>query len=152
MKQPIRNAMAGLDHSKMADMRHGASGAGTYDMAAMEHSAMPGMAHGSTTGTRETSSMSAMPGMQHGSSTAAPIVVEPPVSNAAIAQTQPAATLRPDELDAPAPTAVQEAAKATSGVSHSMEAPPKAPPPPQHHHPQPQPPSEYHHHSGGEAS
>jgi hypothetical protein len=72
-----------------------------------------------------------------------------PVSNAAIEQTQPAATLRADEFDAPAPAAVAEAAKASSGMTemtddatplpHDGQAPPP-PPPPQHQH---------HHGSGG---
>jgi uncharacterized protein involved in copper resistance len=108
--------MAGMDHSKMPAMKHGAQG-----MAGMDHSAMPEMTHGSMSGMQHGGSMAAMPGMQHGSQTAAPIVVAPPTSNAAIARTQPAATLRGDEFDAPAPAAVEEAAKAAS-------------PPPGHHH------------------
>jgi hypothetical protein len=117
-----------------------------------DHAAMPGMDH------------SRLPGMEHG----APAPVAPPTSNAAIVAIQPATTLRPDEFDAPAATAVEEAAKVTSGMSHPMEpATPSAPPrhdheqpqptpkaPPQHDHkaPQPQPSSEHHHHGGGEAS
>lgn len=122
------SAMAGMDHSKMPGMKHGASGSGAHEMAGMDHSAMPGMTHGSMSGMQHGGSMAGMPGMQHGSQTAAPMVIAPPTSNAAIAQTQPAATLRGDELDAPAPAAVEEAAKAAS-------------PPPGHHH-----------HDGGEAS
>ncbi len=108
---------------------------------------MAGMQHGGT--------MAAMPGMQHGSQTA-PIVIPPPTSNAAIAQMQPAATLRPDELDAPAPTAIDEAAKAAAGMSHSMDKmTPNPSAPAQHEHPpqpKPKPPSAHHHHSIGEAS
>ncbi|HEY8184146.1 MAG TPA: hypothetical protein VII32_18025 [Thermoanaerobaculia bacterium] len=109
-------AMAGMDHSKMPGMQHAAAGA--HDMAGMDHSAMPGMQHGGS-----------MAGMQHGSAAAAPMVIAPPTSNSAIAQTQPAATLRADELDAPAPTSIEEAAKARR-----------------------QPPSDHHDHSNGEAS
>ncbi len=124
------SGMAGMDHSKMPGMQHGASGAAAHNMAGMDHSAMAGMDH------------SKMPGMQHGTATAAPIVIAPPTSNAAIAQTQPAATLRADEFDAPASTAIQEAAKGASGMSHSMDATPKSPPPPQ-------PPSKHDHHGEG---
>jgi hypothetical protein len=73
----------------------------------MDHSTMPAMDH------------SNMAGMQHGAP-APPMVIAPPASNAAIAQTRPATTLRPDQFDAPAPAAVGEAAKAAGGVSHSM--------------------------------
>ncbi|HKO56405.1 MAG TPA: hypothetical protein VJ276_11040, partial [Thermoanaerobaculia bacterium] len=60
----------------------------------------------------------------------------------AIAQSEPAATLRADEFDAPAPTAVSEAAKAAAGMPHSMEGtPPQPQPPPSHQHPP-------HHHEG----
>jgi hypothetical protein len=136
--------MAGMDHSKMPGMQHGSAAAGAHDMAGMNPSAMPGMEHGS------------MPGMQHGSRTAAPIAIAPPTSNAAIAQTQPEATLRPDEFDAPAPTAIEEAAKAASGMSHSMEnMTPNSPAPSRHEHPpqpKPKPPSDQHHHGSAEAS
>ena len=59
----------------------------------------------------------------------------------------PAATLRPDEFDAPAPQAVQEAAKSApqapaampAAAEHQHHQPPPTPPPapaPQHqHHP-----------------
>jgi hypothetical protein len=126
----------------MPGMQHGSAAAGSHDMAGMDHSAMAAMPQSGATAT--------MPGMQHGSQTAAPVAIAPPTSNAAIAQTQPAVTLRPDEFDAPAPAAIEEAAKAASGMNHSMEnATPKAPAPAQ---PKPQPPSEHHHHGSGEAS
>jgi hypothetical protein len=53
----------------------------------------------------------------HGAThTAAPAVeIRAPASNAEIARTQPAATLRGDEFDAPAATSVSEAAKAAGG-------------------------------------
>src|SRR5581483_3994654 len=140
--------MAGMDHSKMPGMQHGASAGGTHDMAGMNHSAMPGMNRGSM----PEMDHSAMPGMQHGSQMAAPIAIAPPTSNEAIAQTQPAVTLRPDEFDAPASAAIDEAAKATSEMNHSMEnIMPNSPASPQHEHPpqpKPKPPAEHHHHDG----
>jgi hypothetical protein len=129
-------AMPGMDHPKMAGTDHSA-------MAGMDHSKMPGMQHGSS-----------MAGMQHGSSSTPPMVIAAPTSNAAIAQTQPAATLRSDQFDAPAPAAVEEAAKAASAMNHSMgTAPPNSPAPAQHdqHPPQPRPPAP-HDHGSGEAS
>ena len=142
------NAMPGMDHSQMRGMNHaqmpgmqhgGASSAG-HDMAGMkhgsmagmDHSTMPGMQHGTSTGaTHDMAGMThgSMPGMQH-APPAAPIEPAPPRTNAAIAQTQPATTLRTDAFDAPAPSAVNEAAKAGS----------------------PKPPSEHHDHDGGDAS
>jgi hypothetical protein len=140
-----QSAMAGMDHSKMPGMQHGSAAGGTHDMAGMNHSAMPGMEHGSMPGIQHGATMAAMPGMPNGSQTAAPIAIAPPTSNAAIAQTQPGATLRPDEFDAPAPAAVDEAAKAASGMNHSMEhMTPKSP--------APQPPSKHHPDGDGEAS
>ena len=112
--------MAGMDHTTMPGMQHGSSTAGAHDRAAMDHAAMPQMAHGS------------MPAMRHRSPTATPMAMTPPTSNAAIAHTQPAATLQADEFDAPAPTAVAEAAKGATGMSHAMDAAPKPPAPPQH--------------------
>jgi hypothetical protein len=149
MARMDHGAMAAMDHSKMPGMPHGGSGAVAHDMAAMVHSAMPGMAHGSTAGMQPGGSMAAMPGMQHESPAAAPMTLAPPTSNAEIAQTQPAATLRPDVFDAPAPTAIEEAAKGASGMSHPMEMTSPAPPPQQ---PPPQPQSTHHHHGVGEAS
>lgn len=43
------------------------------------------------------------------------VVLKAPASNAEIARTQPATTLRPDDFDAPAPIAVAEAQKAAAG-------------------------------------
>jgi hypothetical protein len=151
------SAMTGMGHSKMPGMKQGATGSSAHDMAGMDHSSVAGMSemdHSKMPGMQHGGTMAAMPGMQHESRTAAPIAIAPPTSNAAIAQTQPGATLRPDEFDAPAPTAIEEAAKAASGMSHSMEnTTPKSPSPPQHEHPpQPQPPSAQHHHGSAEAS
>jgi hypothetical protein len=141
-------AMAAMDHSKMPGMPHGGSGAVAHDMAAMDHSAMPGMAHGSKAGMQPGGSMAAMPAMQHESPAAAPMTLAPPASNAAISQTQPAATLRPDDFDAPASSAIAEAAKGAAGM-HSMEM---TPPPPAPQQQPSQPPPAHHHHSGGDAS
>lgn len=132
------STMAGMDHSKMAGMQHDSSAAGAHNMAGMDHSAMPGMAHRS------------MPGMQHGSTAAPAPVIEPLTTNAAIARTQPAATLRADEFDAPAPTAMQEAARAALGLSHSMDG--AAPMQHEQHPPRPQPPSQHHRDGNGKAS
>src|SRR5688500_700316 len=57
----------------------------------------------------------------HGATRAAPPAVETraPSSNAEIARTQPAATLRGDEFDAPAAAPVSEAAKAAGGGSQT---------------------------------
>lgn len=137
--------MAGMDHSKMPGMQHGKQGASTPDMTGMDHSSMPGMDHAQMAAMQH----GTMPGMQHGAVTATAMPA-PSASNAAIAQTQPAATLRADEFDAPSPLAVDEAAKAAAGMTHSMEdAAPKAQEPA---HP-PKPPSEHHHdHDTGAAS
>jgi hypothetical protein len=65
------------------------------------------------------------------SAAAAPdAVLAVPTSNAEITRTHPAATLQPDAFDAPAATAVSEAAKAGG----SPDAPPPADPHSGHHH------------------
>ena len=113
-----------MDHSKMPGMQHAASGAAGHHMAAMDHAETPGMKH-DTAGAagHDMASMNhSMPGMQHRAAPTPPLAIAPPSSNAAISQTQPAATLRADEFDAPAPSAVGEAAKASA-----------APPPAKHH-------------------
>jgi hypothetical protein len=58
--------------------------------------------------------------------------------NTAIAQSQPSATLRADEFDTPAASSIGEAAKAVSGMTHSMDdtkspRQEQHPPPPRHH-------------------
>ena len=142
MSGMAHESMAGMDHSKMPGMQHDKSSAAMHDMsgmthgsmAGMDHSKMPGMQHGAAAGaTHDMSGMAhgSMAGMQHGAPAAA-IEPAPPTTNAAIAQTQPAATLRSDDFDAPAPTAVGEAAK--TGAQQ---------------HPTPQPPHQ--HHDGGDA-
>ncbi len=106
--------MAGMDHSKMpgtAGMDHAKGGPA---MAGMDHSAMAGMNHGAA---------SAMPGMGHDmSAMGAP---RPPIPEPALTVArpgQPAATLRSDDIDAPAPTAIRDASRAggmdMAGMSH----------------------------------
>src|SRR6266545_3906265 len=131
------SGMAGMDHSQMSGMQHGSKTASAHSMAGMDHSSMAGMDHAQMSGMQHGSAgqphdMSAMQhgsmaGMQHGS--AAPLAIAPPTSNSAIAQTQPASTLRRDEFDAPAPSAIDEAAKAAGGTP-----PPPKPPPHEHGH------------------
>ena len=133
-------SMPGMDHSHMSGMQHGSKTASAHVMAGMDHSSMAGMGHAQMSGMQHGSAGQPhdMGAMQHGSmagtrhGSAAPLVIAPPTSNSAIAQTQPASTLRQDEFDAPAPSAVDEAAKA-AGVR---------PPPPK-------PPSHEHRHDGG---
>jgi hypothetical protein len=120
--------MAGMNDSTMTTMpgmKHGAAAGGTHDMAGMSHSAMAGMDH------------AMMPGMQHGATAAPAMVINPPSTNSAIAQTQPATTLRADAFDAPAASSVGEAAKASS-TEHEQHAP--------------QPPSQHREHGNGEGS
>jgi hypothetical protein len=143
------DAMPGIAHASMPGMQHGSAATSPHAMAGMDRAAMPGMAHGSMAGIQHDGSMVAMAGMQHSSASAPPTVIAPPVTNAAIAQTQPAVTLSADEFDAPAPTAIEEAAKAASGMAHSMDG---AAPPRQQEQKPPQPPSPHHHHGDGEVS
>jgi hypothetical protein len=115
------SSMAGMDHSRMAGMgsaraTRAAPGAAGSNMAGMDHSRMPGM--GSAAGARPAPPRmdhSRMPGMDHstmagrpGMATAPPTPERPAV---VAAPGQPATTLRPDEIDSPAPTAVREAAR-----------------------------------------
>jgi hypothetical protein len=139
-------AMSGMDHATvldarhdpMAGMQHGTATQAAPEMAGMTHSAMPGMQHGTTSpATHEMAGMEhsapmahvSMQGMQTASPAAAPVLIEPVTSNATIARTQPASTLRPDEFDAPSPSAVREAARGASGISPERTSPP---PPRQH--------------------
>ena len=127
--------MPGMDHSGMPGMRDSGGNKSQHEMAGMDHSSMAGMDHAQMSGMQHGSAgqphdmgamqHGSMAGMRHGS--AAPLVIAPPTSNSAIAQTHPASTLRQDEFDAPAPSAVDEAAKAAGGTP----APPK---PPSHEH------------------
>jgi uncharacterized protein involved in copper resistance len=129
------SSMAGMDHSKMSGMQHGGGAGAPHDMAAMNHSSMAGMDHSQMSGMQQGSAALKphdMGVMQHG--TAAPPQVAAPTTNAAIARTQPAATLRQDEFDAPSPVAVDEATKAATGMTDSTGAPQPQPQPPSHEH------------------
>jgi hypothetical protein len=79
------------------------AGAATHDQHA-------GMQHG-------TASPATDPHAQHGTA-GAPAIASAPRSNAEMQRVQPAATLRRDAFDAPAPVSVSEAAKATQGGGH----------------------------------
>jgi len=116
-----QSAMAEMDHAKMPGMEQGATAGGAHDMAGMNYSAMAGM------------DRSRMQGMQHGAMAAPVIEIEPPTTNAAIAQTQPSATLRADTFDTPAATSIKEAARAASSKSQSMGETMPKPPSPNHH-------------------
>ena len=61
---------------------------------------------------------------RHGATAAtpAPALAPPPRSNAEMQRIQPAATLRGDAFDAPAPAAVAEAAKASQGGGHDHDS------------------------------
>jgi hypothetical protein len=59
----------------------------------------------------------------HGATTStAPAIAVAPRSSSELQRVQPAATLRPDAFDAPAPAAVSEARKATQGGGHEGHA------------------------------
>ena len=97
--------MAGMDHSKMSGIDHS-------KMPGMDHSKTPGVDHSKMAGMehQDTPSMQHdMPAMDHGAmkhSTSAPppdVRLGAPTTNAEIAQTRPADTLRRDEFDAPPP-------------------------------------------------
>ncbi len=110
--------MAGMDHGAMQSAEHAG-------MSGVDHAQMPGMQHGATSGAggHAMTGMEhgAMPGMQHGTNAQVNVVTDAPRTNNAIANVQPGATLRSDDFDAPAPAAVAEAAKATSGKTMSTK-------------------------------
>jgi uncharacterized protein involved in copper resistance len=83
-----------MDHGAMnhVAMDHGTMDHAAMDHGSMQHEQMTGMQHG------------AMPGMSHGATANVDVNIEAPRSNSAIANIQPAATLRSDEFDAPATT------------------------------------------------
>jgi hypothetical protein len=102
--RPQTGSMAGMDHSHMGASRGTASGS----MAEMDHSQMP---------------MSSQPtpadhvAMGHGP---APTARAPEVTSATAQPGAPTATLTRDALDAPAPTAIEEASRAESMAGHAM--------------------------------
>ena len=108
---PVKPGMEGMDHSNMPGMKAGASPAPVKPgMEGMDHSNMAGMDH---------SSMPGMAGM-----TMPPPRPEP--QSATATPGQPAATLRVDDIDRPAPSAVEEAARSAAmaaemaGGGHGM--------------------------------
>lgn len=104
--------MAGMDHSKMSGMDH--SNMPGMDHSTMDHSKMPGMDHSKMDHKNMPPMQHDMSAMQHGAMQHAPSVPPPdirlgaPTTNAEIAQTRPAATLRQDEFDAPPPRDKEE--------------------------------------------
>jgi len=110
--------MAGMDHSKMAGMDHSKMpGMDHSKMAEMDHSKMAGMNHSKMAGMDHSS----MGGMQHGGMSMQPpanVDLSAPASNADIQRLSPSSTLRTDDLDAPAPAAVSEAAKTAKPPHH----------------------------------
>ena len=116
--RPQSGAMAGMDHSNMPGMTPAVGAkpqAGA--MAGMDHTNMPGMkpAAGATPAPG-----GAMGGMNHSNMPGMSMAPPVPEPAAAIAQPgQPAATLRPGDLDGPAPTSVREAARSAE-MAQSM--------------------------------
>ena len=116
---PDKPGMAGMDHSKMPGMKAGAlpipakPGTDHSNMASMDHSNMAGMDH---------SKMSGMAGMEMPPPRPEPL-------SATATPGQPAATLRPDDIDRPSPSALEDAARSAAmaaemaggahGMSHS---------------------------------
>jgi len=129
--------MGRIDHTRMPGMQGGSgarpaqAGAGS-SMAGMDHSRMPAM--GSAPATRPPATgapRSSMPDMDHSTMAQPPETTGPPPLPdrpvAVAAPGQPAATLRPDELDKPVPTAIREAARSAemamqvAGGGHGMQ-------------------------------
>jgi hypothetical protein len=114
-----QQSMAGMDHSQMqhgqqpaAGMDHAAMGHGQQPAAGMDHSQMQHGQQPAAAGMDH----SQMPGMQHVPAAVAPVT--PPTSNAEMQRLRPAATLKSDPFDAPAPLAVAETNKARQGGGH----------------------------------
>ena len=101
---------------------HEAHGTTTGSAAHDQHA---GMQHGTPTAAADPHAQHRQPtaptthaghgAMQQQSAGATSVVLTAPTTNAEIARTQPAATLRSDDFDAPAPIAVAEAQKAAAG-------------------------------------
>ncbi|MEK6375948.1 MAG: hypothetical protein AABO58_24995 [Acidobacteriota bacterium] len=112
--------MAGMDHSKMSGMDHSnmpGMDHSTMDhskMSGMDHSKMPQMDHSKMDHKNMPPMQHDMSAMEHGAMQHAPSAPPPdirlgaPTTNAEIAQTRPAATLRQDEFDAPPPRDKEE--------------------------------------------
>jgi len=102
-------------------MDHSAHGTAAGAMDHSAHGAMSGAAtdqhaqHGQPSSAMEHAGHGTM---QQSGASAPRVVLTAPTTNAEIARTQPAATLQPDDFDAPAPIAVAEAQKAAGGGGH----------------------------------
>lgn len=156
MKGMDHSRMAGMDHSKMPGMDHSKmSGMDHSKMSGMDHSKMPGMDH------------SKMEGMDHSKMDMGSMESSPEPVAVAAPPGQPAMTLRPDPLDAPAPTSVEDAQRSAEmseemkgmgdhgghggGTYRQVDAgrgpgayegsEPQTPAEPHHHDPPPPPPS-----------
>lgn len=114
------SSMKGMDHSKMAGM----SGSG---MKGMDHSKMPGMSGSSMSGMDHSkmpgTSGSSMKGMDHSKTPAMSGMQHGSMSGMSQSEQalpdEPAATLSPDPLDAPAQTSVIEAER-SAGMAAMM--------------------------------
>ncbi len=111
---------------------HEAHGATTGSAAGDQHA---GMQHGAPTAAADPHAQHRQPAapaahaahgaMQQQPAGAPGAVLKTPATNAEIARTQPAATLRQDDFDAPAPIAIAEAQKAAAGGGgHAGHGPP----------------------------
>lgn len=117
MSRGAQGSMAGMDHSAMGHGTTTTAGSAAADPhAGMEHGTStptdPHAQHQQPTGVMTHAGHGAM---QQPGASAPRVVLGAPTTNAEIARTQPAATLEPDDFDAPAASAVDEARKAAGG-------------------------------------
>ncbi|HEX7831922.1 MAG TPA: hypothetical protein VF787_19860 [Thermoanaerobaculia bacterium] len=110
MDHSAHAAMTGAGPDQHAGMQHGASTAAAdahaYHQQAASANAHAG--HGAT---------------QKPAAGAPEVVLGAPTSSAAVARVRPGATLQPDDFDAPAPIAVEEAQKAVGAGGHEGQEP-----------------------------
>ena len=123
---------AAMDHAAMG---HAPKGPAAMDHAGMDHgkAAAPHAAAGHAAPSASVADAHAQHGApsqpaahaQHGAATpvSATMTIETPKSNAEIARTEPASTLRQDAFDAPVPASVSEAAKAGTPSAHEGHKP-----------------------------
>ena len=124
--------MAGMEHSNMPGMKASASPASDKPgMAGMDHSKMPGMKAGALPiPAKPGMDHSNMAGMDHSKMSGMAGMEMPPPRPEPLSATatpgQPAATLRPDDIDRPSPSALEDAARSAAmaaemaGGAHSM--------------------------------
>jgi hypothetical protein len=117
MDHAAHGSMPAADHAAMGHAAHSEGAAMTNHA---QHESTAGAAHDSHAGMQHdmpATSMDSHAQHQHQQPAAgAPrVALDAPTTSAAIARTQPAATLRADDFDAPAPSALEEAKKATAG-------------------------------------